>query len=156
MELSEIERELGIVLPDVYKDFMRLPNLPSIGKSCKCLLFKDHEMLIAENCGYASARRGYALVPPDFHPVYARGLFGWLRVLLKRGVKAGVDSALKCYASEWVENNRFIIGGIDGVEKYYIYLNAEVCVVFAFELNSGKAYRKYSDLQHFGNHLLTR
>jgi len=38
--------------------------------------------------------------------------------------------------------------------KYY--LDTEVCVVFAFELNSGKAYRKYSDLQHFGNHLLAR
>ncbi|APG27066.1 hypothetical protein A7E78_03985 [Syntrophotalea acetylenivorans] len=127
-----IESELGIILPDLYKNILDNPHFSKNEDSSLYYLITDPQCLIELN-------NAYKIKPDDLSDIDDGSLFGRLKRVLLHGSKKRIVAQRKKHHKEWVEPKKFVIGSDGGEELFFIYLDKPKCPVYVYELETGNS-----------------
>lgn len=141
---KEIESELGITLPDLYKNILDNPPFSKYEDSSIYYLITDPQRLIEIN-------KAYKMKPDDLSDIDDGGFFGRLKRILFHGSKKRIVAQRKKHYKEWVEPKKFVIGNDGGEEIFYIYLDKPKCPVFVYELETGNSFYKFDLISKYIN-----
>lgn len=141
---KEIENELGITLPDLYKNILDNPPFSKYEDSSIYYLITDPQRLIELN-------KGYKINPDDLSDIDDGSLFGRLKRIMLHGSKKRIVAQRKKHHKEWVEPQKFVIGDDGGEELFYIYLNKPKCPVYAYELETGNSFYRFDLMSQYVN-----
>ncbi len=139
-----IERELGITLPDLYKNILDNPLWSKGGDSSIYYLITDPQQLIELN-------NAYKIEADDLSDIDDGSFFGRLKRIMMYGSKKRIIAQRIKHHREWVEPQKFVIGGDGGEELFFIYLNKPECPVYAYELETGNSFYRFDLMSQYVN-----
>lgn len=130
-ETLEIERALGIALPEPYRLALLSHGLEGD--------WTDHPEFITDATQLISENRHFKMDPEDLSEVRGSGLLGAVKSYLMFGSKDRLLAKRQEWFREWVGGNCFVIGSDLGEERYYIVLTETSPRVYCFELETGRS-----------------
>jgi hypothetical protein len=139
-----IESELGILLPDLYKNILDNPHSQKNADSSIYYLTTDPQQLIELN-------KAYKMKADDLSDIDDGSFFGRLKRIMLHGSKKRIVAQRKKHYREWVEPQKFVIGDDGGEELFYIYLNKPKCPVYAYELETGNSFYRFDLMSQYVN-----
>jgi len=139
-----IEIELGITLPELYKNILDNPLSSNDEDSSLYYLITDPQRLIELN-------KAYKIQPDDLSDIDDGSFFGRLKRIMLHGSKKRIVSQRKKHHQEWVAPQKFVIGGDGGEELFYIYLNKPKCPVYVYELETGNSAYRFDLMSQYVN-----
>lgn len=139
-----IESELGIILPDLYKNILDNPHFSKNEDSSLYYLITDPQCLIELN-------NAYKIKPDDLSDIDDGSFFGRLRRVLLHGSKKRIVAQRKKHHKEWVEPEKFVIGSDGGEELFFIYLDKPKCPVYVYELETGNSVYRFDLMSKYIN-----
>lgn len=140
----EVEIELGIILPDLYKNILDNPPLSKYEDSSIYYLITDPQRLIEMN-------KAYKMNPEDLSDIDDGRFFGRLKRILFQGSKKRILAQRKKHYKDWVETKKFVIGNDGGEEIFYIYLNKPKCPVYVHEIETGNSFYRFDLISRYIN-----
>jgi hypothetical protein len=139
-----IERELGIILPDLYKNILDNPPSEKYNDSSIYYLITDPQRLIELN-------NAYKIKPDDLSDIDDGSFFGRLKRIVFYGSKKRIVAQRKKHHKAWVEPKKFVIGSDGGEELFFIYLDKPKCPVYVVELETGNSAYRFDLLSKYIN-----
>jgi hypothetical protein len=139
-----IESELGIILPDLYKNILDNPHSPKNADSSIYYLTTDSQRLIELN-------KAYKIQPDDLSDIDDGSFFGRLKRIMVHGSKKRIIAQRERHHREWVEPKKFVIGDDGGEEIFYIYLNKPQCPVYVYEPETGNSFYRFDLMSRYVN-----
>jgi hypothetical protein len=140
----EVERELGIILPDLYKNILDNPPFSRYEESSIYYLITDPQRLIEIN-------KAYKMNPDDLSDIDDGRFFGRLKRVLFQGSKKRILAQRKKHYKDWVETKKFVIGNDGGEEIFYIYLDKPKCPVYVHEIETGNSFYRFDLISRYIN-----
>ena len=140
----EVERELGIILPDLYKNILDNPPFSKDGDSSIYYLTTDPQRLVEIN-------KAYKMNPDDLSDLDDGRLVSRLKRIFFHGSKKRIMAQRKKHYKDWVETKKFVIGNDGGEEIFFIYLNKPKCPVFVYEIETGNSFYKFDLISRYIN-----
>lgn len=141
---EEIESELGITLPDLYKNILDNSPFSKGEDSSFYYLITDPQRLIELN-------KAYKIKPDDLSDIDDGSFLGRLKRILLHGSKKRIVAQRKKHYKVWVEPKKFVIGGDGGEEIFFIYLDKPKCPVYAYELETGNSLYRFDLMSKYIN-----
>lgn len=141
---KEVESELGIILPDLYKNILDNPPILKHENSSIYYLTTDPKRLVENN-------KAYKMNPEDLSDIDNGRFFGRLKRILFQGSKKRILAQRKKHYKDWVEAKKFVIGNDGGEEIFYIYLNKPTCPVYVHEIETGTSYYEFDLISRYMN-----
>jgi hypothetical protein len=130
-EVAELERNLGIVLPQAYRHALQDNELSGD--------WTDHPEFITDPTTLAQDNRYFRMTPEDLSELRKPGLLGAIRFLLFYGSGKRLLESRRKWFDTWVTGGRFIIGNDLGEEQYYIVLSEASPKVYRYELETKRS-----------------
>ena len=125
--VAQIERELGVHLPEPYRGALEHPQLSGDDD--------DHPEFCLSADDLVKKNAHFKFDPEDLSDLEA-GMLGPIKRLLFSGTRASVLERRRKWHEEWAGGQRFIIGSDLGEEWYYIVLSEPNPKVYCYELES--------------------